>query len=53
MANHHIDRQYITTALAHRHAAASADTQDALAQLATPASCGSFTPGRTIRSSLR
>jgi len=33
--DHRIDRQYITTALAHRHAAASADTQDTLAQLAT------------------
>jgi hypothetical protein len=33
--DHRIDRQYITTALAHRHAAASADMQDALAQLAT------------------
>src|SRR5262245_19971762 len=33
--DHRIDRQYITTALAHRHASASADTQDVLAQLAT------------------
>jgi hypothetical protein len=35
MANHRIDRQYITSALANRHATATADTQDALAQLAT------------------
>jgi hypothetical protein len=35
MPDYRIDRQYITTALAHRHAAATADTQDALGQLAT------------------
>jgi hypothetical protein len=33
--DHRIARQYVTTALAHRHASASADTQDTLAQLAT------------------